>query len=254
MRAVQAGLLAIAVCFSLGATDAAFALQRPEPPADVHLRMRGDSGRVQPRGLPRLVGRTGRAARGHRQGKSDKEILDSFVVKYGAMVLAAPTAQGFDLVAWIAPFRGVCRGAFWARFCWCGAGRWAERRRSCADDRTMDPAERERRETDSPRDRRRWRVLSDELPCKVNWPDCLLALALVVYTFWPENVFASQREKTRLDFLLERKEQLYENLRDLNFEYRAGKYPEEDFLAQRAQLENEAAQLLAEIERLERQA
>ena len=41
--------------------------------------------------------------------------------------------------------------------------------------------------------------------------------------------FASQRQKTRLDFLEERKEQLYENLRDLNFEYRAGKYPEEDF-------------------------
>jgi hypothetical protein len=78
-----------------------------------------------------------------------------------------------------------------------------------------------------------------------------LLFALVVYTFWPENVFASQKEKTRLDFLLERKEQLYENLRDLNFEYRAGKYPEEDFQAQRAQLENETAQLLAEIEVLQ---
>jgi hypothetical protein len=79
----------------------------------------------------------------------------------------------------------------------------------------------------------------------------LLALALVFYTFWPENVFASQREKTRLDYLLERKDQLYENLRDLNFEYRAGKYPEEDFVAQRAQLENETALLMAEIEHLQ---
>ena len=79
----------------------------------------------------------------------------------------------------------------------------------------------------------------------------VLAIALFVYTFWPENVFASQKEKTRLDFLLERKDQLYENLRDLNFEYRAGKYPEEDYVVQRAQLENETAQLLAEIELLE---
>jgi hypothetical protein len=79
----------------------------------------------------------------------------------------------------------------------------------------------------------------------------LLLFALFVYTFWPENVFASQREKTRLDYLLERKEQLYENLRDLNFEHRAGKYPEEDFVVQRGQLENEAAQLLAEIEHLQ---
>jgi predicted nuclease with TOPRIM domain len=79
----------------------------------------------------------------------------------------------------------------------------------------------------------------------------LLAMVLLFYTFWPENVFASQREKSRLDYLLERKEQLYENLRDLNFEYRAGKYPEEDFEVQRAQLENETAQLLAEIDHLQ---
>lgn len=79
----------------------------------------------------------------------------------------------------------------------------------------------------------------------------LLAVALFVYTFWPENAFASQRQKTRLDYLLERKEQLYDNLRDLNFEYRAGKYPEEDFVAQRTLLENETAQLVTEIEHLQ---
>ena len=78
-----------------------------------------------------------------------------------------------------------------------------------------------------------------------------LLFALIVYTFWPENSFAAQKQKTQLDYLLERKEQLYENLRDLNFEYRAGKYPEEDFEAQRASLETETAQLLAEIERLQ---
>jgi hypothetical protein len=79
----------------------------------------------------------------------------------------------------------------------------------------------------------------------------LLGVVLLMYTFWPENVFASQRQKTRLDYLLERKDQLYENLRDLNFEFRAGKYPEEDFQVQRALLENESAQLMAEIELLQ---
>ncbi len=79
----------------------------------------------------------------------------------------------------------------------------------------------------------------------------ILALVLFFYTFWPENSFASQKQKTQLDYLLERKEQLYENLRDLSFEYRAGKYPEEDFVAQRALLENETAQLMAEIEILQ---
>lgn len=79
----------------------------------------------------------------------------------------------------------------------------------------------------------------------------MLLVVLFLYTFWPENSFASQRQKTRLDFLFERKEQLYENLRDLNFEYRAGKYPEEDYITQRTLLENETAQLLAEIEHLQ---
>jgi hypothetical protein len=79
----------------------------------------------------------------------------------------------------------------------------------------------------------------------------LLAFGALIYTFWPENAFASQRQKTRLDYLLERKEQLYENLRDLSFEYKAGKYPEEDFVSQRAMLENETAQLMAEIEHLQ---
>jgi hypothetical protein len=79
----------------------------------------------------------------------------------------------------------------------------------------------------------------------------MLLFALFLYTFWPENAFASQKEKTQLDFLLERKEQLYENLRDLTFEYRAGKYPEEDFVAQRALLEHETAQLMAEIDLLQ---
>jgi len=79
----------------------------------------------------------------------------------------------------------------------------------------------------------------------------ILMFALFVYTFWPENAFASQREKSRLDYLLERKDQLYENLRDLNFEFRAGKYPDEDYQVQRAVLENEAMVLMEEITSLQ---
>jgi hypothetical protein len=79
---------------------------------------------------------------------------------------------------------------------------------------------------------------------------CLLLIALFLYTFWPEHG-ADQREKSQLEFLEERKEQLYENLRDLNFEFRAGKYPEEDYRTQRTLLENETARLLQEIEHLE---
>ena len=82
----------------------------------------------------------------------------------------------------------------------------------------------------------------------------LFTVALFVYVFYPDRNVAAQRVKTRLDFLEEQKIVLYDNLRDLNFEYRAGKYPEEDYTAQRATLEAEAAQVLSEIERLHQPA
>jgi predicted nuclease with TOPRIM domain len=82
----------------------------------------------------------------------------------------------------------------------------------------------------------------------------IFTIALFIYVFYPERVVTAQRVKTRLDFLEEQKAVLYENLRDLNFEYRAGKYPLEDYTAQRAALETEAAQVLGEIERLQQPA
>jgi HEPN domain-containing protein len=53
-----------------------------------------------------------------------------------------------------------------------------------------------------------------------------------------------------VDYLRERKEAIYENLRDLNFEYLAGKYPEADYTEQRRALEDEAAQTIAEMDAL----
>jgi len=78
----------------------------------------------------------------------------------------------------------------------------------------------------------------------------VLAIACFAYVFWPQPRLAVEVEKTRLDYLRERKEVIYENLRDLNFEYRAGKYPEEDYAAQRTSLEAEAATVIAEMDSL----
>lgn len=81
---------------------------------------------------------------------------------------------------------------------------------------------------------------------------CVLLFAgSFLYIFWPDRNVASQTAKTRLEYLRERQEVLYDNLRDLNFEFSSGKYPEQDYLAQRATLENEAAETLAEIDLLE---
>ena len=78
----------------------------------------------------------------------------------------------------------------------------------------------------------------------------LLLLACFAYIFWPQPKLAAVVEKTRLDYLRERKEVVYDNLRDLNFEYRAGKYPEDDYAKQRDSLESEAARVLAEMDTL----
>ena len=79
----------------------------------------------------------------------------------------------------------------------------------------------------------------------------ILTLLIFAYMFWPERNPFVQADKTRVDYLRERKDVIYENLRDLNFEFQAGKYPEQDYLEQRAGLEDEAARVIAEMEGLE---
>jgi len=82
----------------------------------------------------------------------------------------------------------------------------------------------------------------------------LVTVGCLYYVFYlPGEMFLGP-EKTRLGYLSERKEAVYENLRDLNFEYRAGKFPESDYLAMKGSLEEEAAAILAEIARLEQEA
>ncbi|HTZ31929.1 MAG TPA: hypothetical protein VMH31_05710 [Methylomirabilota bacterium] len=56
--------------------------------------------------------------------------------------------------------------------------------------------------------------------------------------------------RTKLDQLFERRDTIYENLRDLKFEYRAGKYSEADYELMKNSLENEAALVLTEIEQV----
>jgi len=49
---------------------------------------------------------------------------------------------------------------------------------------------------------------------------------------------------------MERRDTVYDNLRDLRFEFRSGKYADGDFEAMKASLENEAALVIAEIEQV----
>lgn len=79
----------------------------------------------------------------------------------------------------------------------------------------------------------------------------IITLAALYYVLRLPEQLTSGPEKTRVSFLRERKEAVYENLRDLNFEYKAGKLPEVDYQTMKGSLEEEAAAILAEIARLE---
>ena len=79
----------------------------------------------------------------------------------------------------------------------------------------------------------------------------LFAAGLLLYVFAPGIVFERATDKPRLTYLEERKQVVYENLRDLNFDYKAGKYPAQDYESLRNSLEAEAAEILAEMAALQ---
>lgn len=47
-----------------------------------------------------------------QRDSSDDGVLQSFVQEYGTIVLAAPTARGFDKIAWVMPFAFLFAGCF----------------------------------------------------------------------------------------------------------------------------------------------
>jgi hypothetical protein len=78
-----------------------------------------------------------------------------------------------------------------------------------------------------------------------------LAAATILFIFYIQpdaSDLAPQR--SRLDQLMEQRDTIYDNLRDLRFEFRSGKYSEGDYQAMKTSLENEAAGVLAEIDRV----
>lgn len=88
------------------------------------------------------------------------------------------------------------------------------------------------------------------LPDAVMVSACLvLTIAALIFVFWIEpDPGDSAPHRGQLDQLMERRDSIYDNLRDLKFENRAGKYAEQDYEQMRDSLENEAAQVLLEIE------
>jgi hypothetical protein len=79
----------------------------------------------------------------------------------------------------------------------------------------------------------------------------LLALATMIFVFGVRlEPSDAAPHRTKLDQLMERRDAIYENLRDLRFEHRAGKFSEADYDEIKQSLEIEAARVLADMDTL----
>lgn len=104
LKTGQALALAVAVCFTLGATDPSKrynTLSHRMMCMCSCSEMLGECNHV---GCPESGPMLDTLSSDIAAGQTDQQIFDAFVAKYGATVLAAPPASGFNLVAWIAPF------------------------------------------------------------------------------------------------------------------------------------------------------
>jgi len=83
---------------------------------------------------------------------------------------------------------------------------------------------------------------------------CVIALAAIVFILGvrPKDVPEPEPESP-FHHLDERKAAIYENLRDLQFEYRVGKLSDEDYQSTKRDLQKELAGVLAEVDRLKAQ-
>ena len=80
---------------------------------------------------------------------------------------------------------------------------------------------------------------------------CLIAIVVIVFVLGvrPKDI-PEPEPVSPFQHLDERKAAIYENLRDLQFEYRVGKLSDQDYQATKRDLQKELAAVLAEVDRI----
>ncbi|MGA3332965.1 MAG: cytochrome c-type biogenesis protein CcmH [Terracidiphilus sp.] len=147
-RAVEVAALAVAICFSLGASAPTSRLNILSHRLMCQCGCAQLLGECDHVGCPDRDTELSMLSTGIAAGMTDQQILDSFVAKYGATVLAAPTTKGFDLVAWVAPFAvfaAALLGTILLIRRWGGLGGKAHSAATLVAE-SSDPADRERLE------------------------------------------------------------------------------------------------------------
>jgi cytochrome c-type biogenesis protein CcmH len=104
LHAAEAIVLVVAVCFSLGASTPTSRLNTLSHQLMCQCGCAQLLGECDHVGCPDRDKELSELSTDIAAGLTDQQVMDAFVAKYGATVLAAPTTKGFDLVAWVAPF------------------------------------------------------------------------------------------------------------------------------------------------------
>jgi cytochrome c-type biogenesis protein CcmH len=144
-------------------------------------------------------------------GKTPEEIKDYFVSKYGEWVLLAPTTKGFSLFVWIAPFIALIGGLIVGVFVLRG---WTKKKSSAPAD-SADPG--------------------------------LLARVRAEAALDPE-VGLDLEDSSERSQLQQERARFYADLKELDFDYQAGKFSDADYTSLRRDIETRAA---AVVERLD---
>ncbi|TAJ78790.1 tetratricopeptide repeat protein [bacterium] len=146
-----------------------------------------------------------------QEGKSPEQIKAYFVSKYGEWVLLAPAPKGFNLLVWVLPFVAAASGIVLVVFI---VRRWVQKKNRLQP-APVDPALVERVHRDITEKREIQVDLESESP---------------------------------RSSLLQEQARLYGELKELEFDYQAGRLSETDYQELRQELETQAAMVLKELE------
>jgi cytochrome c-type biogenesis protein CcmH len=144
-------------------------------------------------------------------GKTPQQIKDFFVSKYGEWVLLSPETKGFSLLVWVLPFVVLVLGIAFALWL---LHRWSAKKKGAA----ISPA-------------------SSDLLTRVRGE---MATSNVL-EIDPEDSSTQAQ-------LLQERARLYAELRELEFDFQAGKLAESDYAALKLEIESKAAGVLQQLD------
>jgi cytochrome c-type biogenesis protein CcmH len=146
-------------------------------------------------------------------GKTPEEVKSFFVSKYGEWVLLSPDTQGFSLLVWVLPFAVLILGIV--------TGLWFLRR---------------------------WSLQKNKK--EVRLPDPALLQRVRSEAAVGRRLDLDREDTSARSQLLQERERLYGEIKDLEFDFQAGKFSPTDYENLKEEIEGKAAAVLEQLDNL----